>query len=958
MSRSLNIIGKAFGSQASFKPRALSLAVAAATTMSFHAHAQQTDNATAAEIAKAMAIEEIEVTGIRSSILGSIEAKRMADTIADIIDAGDMASLPDVSIADALGRIPGVTTVRSSGQSSQLNIRGMNGDFVQTSMNGREQSSTSAYTAGSRWIAFDQYPAELITQAAVYKSPKASLIEGGVAATVELKTANPLDAENQHNFNANMRYSFNDAAENVNADEAGSRVSFSYQGKFLNDTLGLSLGYAGLDQPNNSEHVSYHDMNGERDVNGDGVMEAVVEGFQLRAESGTDKRNGYLATVVWEPATDLSLQFDYFKSDFESEDKRSGFNVEGFQRNESLYDLTNPVVEDGHIVGGTVSLTDITGPWIEVRSEDQSTESDTESYGLKLDYQITDALNMKLDVSRSTGEKTRLDRIASLHAYEYGAGGTFQELSGQSVTYQNNAGGVPSVAFNTDYTDLSYMRLSDWEQFPHLYTDDLDSVKVDFKFDIENKVFSSLEAGVRYSEREFGDNRGTFRWGQREGQSTGGNCEFNTSGVACTPQDLSGFVAVKSFGGSLSGYADYLETDLTGIADAVFGSGNYDANKSWDHNWTMIESGSVKEEITAYYFMANIDTEMFGLPVNGNVGVRVVETDTKSIGIQQVRAGEGDIIVDDNGVERDDYANVSYGPEYTDTLPSLNLNFELSDNDQIRFAAAKVMGRPPVYQLRGGAGSWIDTANDGVSPRYNVWSKGNPNLDPFRATQLDISYEHYFEDGGAATVAFFYKDIESLIETITYQEGDIPWSEIGIEALPGTVEGQYQTVRNNDMGGYIRGLEFAYTTTFSQLPGVFSGLGLSANYSYTESETAVSGGSNFPNLVLSLPGLSENVWSTTLFWDIGNFSANMNVRYRDEFVHEGATPGGSSLTMADEYTVVDMQASYAFDNGFNLLAQINNVTDEANSANYGSSIAVAEYSEFGRQFFVGFSYSY
>ena len=85
-----------------------------------------------------------------------------------------------------------MTTVRDSGQSSQLNIRGMNGDFIQTTLNGREQASTAGYSRGTRWMSFDQYPAELINQAAVYKSPKASQLEGGVAGIVELRTANPL----------------------------------------------------------------------------------------------------------------------------------------------------------------------------------------------------------------------------------------------------------------------------------------------------------------------------------------------------------------------------------------------------------------------------------------------------------------------------------------------------------------------------------------------------------------------------------------------------------------------------------------------------------------------------------------------------------------------------------------------------------------------------------------------
>ena len=167
---------------------ALSLAVAAALPGAAMAQSNNTDEV----------IEEIVTIGIRTSILGSVDAKRNADSIADIVDAGALGALPDQSIADALGRVPGVTTVRDSGQSSQLSIRGMNGDFIQTTLNGREQASTSGYSAGTRWMSFDQYPAELITQAAVYKSPKASQLEGGVAGIVELKTGNPLEASKQH----------------------------------------------------------------------------------------------------------------------------------------------------------------------------------------------------------------------------------------------------------------------------------------------------------------------------------------------------------------------------------------------------------------------------------------------------------------------------------------------------------------------------------------------------------------------------------------------------------------------------------------------------------------------------------------------------------------------------------------------------------------------------------------
>ncbi|MGY0642839.1 MAG: TonB-dependent receptor plug domain-containing protein, partial [Paraglaciecola chathamensis] len=135
----------------------------------------------------AQGLERIEVRGFATSLIQSLNQKRFSDTVSEQISADDLGGLPDVSMADALTRLPGISAVRTGGQAAEINIRGMSGDFVFSTLNGREQVSTS----GSRSIEFDQYPSELISSAAVYKSPKASLIEGGVAGSVELQTASP-----------------------------------------------------------------------------------------------------------------------------------------------------------------------------------------------------------------------------------------------------------------------------------------------------------------------------------------------------------------------------------------------------------------------------------------------------------------------------------------------------------------------------------------------------------------------------------------------------------------------------------------------------------------------------------------------------------------------------------------------------------------------------------------------
>ena len=124
-------------------------------------------------------IEEITVTGFRSSLVSAISNKRDSDSVVESVTAEDLGKLPDISIAESLARLPGVTAQRTGGQASALNIRGLDQGLILTTLNGREQVATS----GGRAIEFSQYPSELISGADVYKSPEARLIEGGLAGT-------------------------------------------------------------------------------------------------------------------------------------------------------------------------------------------------------------------------------------------------------------------------------------------------------------------------------------------------------------------------------------------------------------------------------------------------------------------------------------------------------------------------------------------------------------------------------------------------------------------------------------------------------------------------------------------------------------------------------------------------------------------------------------------------------
>src|SRR5690606_22587697 len=133
-------------------------------------------------------VEEIVVTGIRRSIEASISAKANNTSIVEVVSAEDIGKLPDVSIAESLARLPGVTSQRLDGRSQLISIRGLGPDFTTALLNGRELVTTG----DNRGVEFDQFPAELLGSVVVYKTPDAGLIGQGLAGTVDMRTIRPL----------------------------------------------------------------------------------------------------------------------------------------------------------------------------------------------------------------------------------------------------------------------------------------------------------------------------------------------------------------------------------------------------------------------------------------------------------------------------------------------------------------------------------------------------------------------------------------------------------------------------------------------------------------------------------------------------------------------------------------------------------------------------------------------
>ena len=841
------------------KPNKLALAISCGLlTLTGAAFAQQVDDEKEIIITERITadneIEVIEVTGFRRSLIESINQKRFADTVSEQLTADDLGGLPDVSMADALTRLPGISAVRTGGQAAEINIRGMSGGFISTTLNGREQVSTS----GQRSVEFDQYPSELISNAAVYKSPKVSLIEGGVAGTVELKTASPLKNEKTHAFTVNARGMFNDLAGDIpDAASSGHRFSVSYQGKFFDDSVGVALGYARLFQPSATTQfvgLAYSKSKDVDNIENDSggpedcpECEYISEGFELQHKGGEETRDGFVATLEWQPTDNFNLKFDGFYSKFDSEEFARGYRVklEGDQAA-----ISNPIIENNAVIGGSFNRTSNSSTRIEIVNDDNTDYDEVKSLGLNTDWDITERLNLNVDLSYSSAtSEFRNGLIWALVAEDANADSPNFD-NNVSINYLLNGLNLPDVGLNQAdaFTDLNRVMVSKYGIYPYINKDEVSAVRLDFKYQLENDVFSSIEVGARYSEREYSNDRSVFEYGSDSG--------FN---LLEPPLNITEDMAtVVNWQGDFSYFPSYLALDQDAVLNAWFPNGIPQPVQTWgptaggvvngagrgegNTDWTLKESGQVFEDIFAVYIMANIDTEIGGLPVTGNIGVRMVDTKQSATSLQDVG---GDIelgaqnITDEVGLVNNRYLPTVISNSYIDYLPQMNLNFKLTDNDQIRIAAAKVMSRPNIDRLASNSSVNINKVitENGSFAEVSGNARNSPHLKPFYANQYDLSYEKYFVDtDGSFVAAVFYKDIESAgIITQTISEYDFAGNGLVVpdefidplSGVPLTIRnGNFETAFNDDKGGYIKGIEVAYTQIFSFLPVSYTHLTL------------------------------------------------------------------------------------------------------------------------------------
>lgn len=298
------------------------------------------------------------------------------------------------------------------------------------------------------------------------------------------------------------------------------------------------------------------------------------------------------------------------------------------------------------------------------------------------------------------------------------------------------------------------------------------------------------------------------------------------------------------------------------------------------------------EEVTrAAYLKANFENEIFNMVFTGNLGVRYVETDVESLGVNTARIIDEESLRPIKDYDKENgkhYSPATYSGSYSNLLPSFNFNLLLTDDMFVRFAYSKTMTRPNPSDM---------------TPSFSIptWgysgTRGTPWLEPEKASNYDLSWEWYPDDINQFSAAIYLKKLKDFMrsESTNY-----------ISPEDRDKNGAYDdpvSIRRpvNGDEGTVKGLEVAATHNFDYLPGFLSGFGLQANYTYTTSDQ----GSGFHELdgsELPIKDLSENSANFILFYDKYGFNFRAAYNYRDEAFSEDTT-GGPDPILYEQYEI-------------------------------------------------------
>ena len=758
-----------------------------------------------------------------------------------------------------------------------------------TFFNGREATNGS----GDRSVNFSQFPSELMSKLAIYKTQDASLIEGGVAGVIQLETLKPLNFR-ERRFQFDIKGNYNPDQQDISNSmegDVGSRGTLSYVDQFEltnGGKFGISLGYqisdmsqpeaeirgssptgtsifACIDNPNVTNEGFFRGSSGdcEDQIGGssnqgyntainpltgraysDGLAFAFAPSSRgYRQNDTSEERDAYFAALQWRPSDTWEINLDVQVSDRVQSEIRHDLNFANQRR--VTAGVTGPALATS-ANGAILEWLGTTA--IESNSEVYSRTEEYKGGGLSLSHHLNDRLSLSADISFS--ETTRIEKQISLRT----------QSDNEDIFNVDTPGGYrPLVGWNT-FSGFPQFTVMDFDVTDHtLFSDEyrvridsdvdrtntIKAVRSDFDLAVDWGPVKSLQGGLRFSELEYLNLGGTrFTTGNLDDSSQAERDLIASINDACAisfPE--SGFLSSQVNGPLITNInSDTGEvTSGTGSTWATFdpmcvtrmilaAQGTEFAYPDQVRNSP--STTDVTEATKAAFLMANFEGQFANRPVRGNFGVRLVNTEVESAAFRTAY----EILADPDGflsiqpVPGADLELVKAKDDYTEVLPSFNLVMDVDDDVIFRTGIFRGMSRPDPSDLGYNRSFQLNGETDITDPNDLITNvSGSGN--PFTQPLMSWNLDTAIE---------WYPNKDSILAFGLYYKQFTGGFEQVRTVETFTIDEQpidvaYTVTQTNKDTSDLYGVEMTVSHRFSNLPGILKGLGTKLSYNYADS---------------------------------------------------------------------------------------------------------------------------
>lgn len=860
--------------KSNFKPGLTPIASAVTVLVMTAAMSAQAQQAEPKKVLKEEA-QQIIVTGVRAAMQQSLNQKRNAESHLEVITAEDIGKMPDKNVADSLQRVSGVTTSSASGneggfdENDRVSMRGTNPSLTQTLINGHNMAAGDWFVLNQsgagvgRSISYTLLPSELVGRIEVNKTSQASLVEGGVAGSVNVITRKPLDFKNQLTAEAALGMVYADLPRKTDP-QMSALVNWKNDDK----TLGLMVQAFSEKRSlrrDGQEILGYEQIAAGSTLaksNPDlaGAYYPGLMGSALFEQ--TRKRTGGLVSLQIKPNKEFDLTLNGFTSKLDAANYNRNYMLWGshfINKGEGQAPDAGYTVST---VNGVKTLTAANfkpvagttyGVYDQISRPDAGSE--VNFFSAEANWKVNPSLkfNAQLGTSKATGQTPTQD----VAEWNVGVGtGAGYRINGVDKAASWNLG-------NTDYSSNSKDTLGWIFGDQQTYVHDKESwLKLDGEFVVDQGPFTSVKFGVRSTTHDRSNNNVS---NQSPGckDASGANKPWDWSQANWCPVGTQSPNDPKNYpaGGIVSYPSDFGAGLGSGFPANVWyytpaQLAQYDklANRPTDgsrRNWG--SEFSLNEKVNAFYVQANMEGEGW----SGNIGVRTVQTkESVTLPFAADPKAPGAITTSAFGP----FLFQTINNTHNDVLPSANLRLDVNKDVVARFAISKTMTRPDF----GALASSISLSPPAVVGGVGSGSGANPDLKPIRSNNLDASLEYYYAPRALVSGSVYYMDLTSYVGI-----GKVTRSYMTYSATtPQGAMVPYVLNVPTNTSAKVKGFELAFEQPLN------NNFGVAANYTYADAKDAKGE---------AVVGASKNTYNLSGYYEDDTFNARLSYSYRSAF---------------------------------------------------------------------------